>query len=63
MSTDEDRVQAMVLVTAAVAGYAGAAAFSALAAPALPVLTDRGPVDGLTRYVLTATSGSAPPPW
>ena len=55
------RVQAAVLVTAAVAGYAGAAAFSALAAPALPVITDWGPGDGLTRYALTATSGSASP--
>jgi serine protease len=55
------RVQAMVLATAAVAGYGGAAAFSALAAPALPVITDWGPGDGLTRYVLTAASGAASP--
>ncbi len=55
------RVQALVLVTAAVAGYGGAAAFSALAAPALPVITDWGPGDGLTRYVLTAASGTASP--
>ncbi|TQN41056.1 subtilisin family serine protease [Blastococcus colisei] len=55
------RVQAMVLATAAVAGYGGAAAFSAVAAPALPVITDWGPGDGLTRYVLTATSGTTSP--
>lgn len=54
-------MQAAVLVTAAVAGYAGAAAFSALAAPALPpvaVATDFGPGDGLTRYALTAQPGA-----
>jgi serine protease len=55
------RVQAMVLATAAVAGYAGAAAYSALAAPVLPVITDWGSGDGLTRYVLTASAGAASP--
>ncbi|MET0763585.1 MAG: S8 family serine peptidase [Blastococcus sp.] len=53
------RVQALVLATAVVAGYAGAAAFSAWAQPAVPIATDFGPDDGLTRYVLTATSGTA----
>ncbi|WP_324274698.1 hypothetical protein [Blastococcus brunescens] len=55
------RVQAMALVTAAVAGYAGAAAITALAAPALPpiaIATDFGPGDGLTRYALTAAPGA-----
>jgi subtilisin family serine protease len=51
---------AVVLVTASVAGYAGAAAFSALALPAVPVVSDFGPGDGLTRYVLTADEGVAP---
>src|SRR5688572_18385446 len=51
---------AVVLVTASVAGYAGAAAYSALASPAVPVVTDFGPGDGLTRYVLTADEGVAP---
>jgi hypothetical protein len=55
------RIQAIVLATAAVAGYGGAAAYSALAAPVLPVITDWGPGDGLTRYVLTAASGTASP--
>ena len=54
-------VQALVMVTAVVAGYAGAAAFSALAAPVLPVVTDWGPGDGLTRYVLTAATGTTSP--
>ena len=53
------RVQALVLATAIVAGYAGAAAFSAWALPAVPVATGFGPDDGLTRYVLTASSGTA----
>lgn len=55
------RVQAMVLATAAVAGYAGAAAITAAAAPALPsvaVASDFGPGDGLTRYALTAQPGA-----
>jgi subtilisin family serine protease len=51
---------AVVLVTASVAGYAGAAAYSALASPAVPVVTDFGPGDGLTRYVLTADEGVSP---
>jgi serine protease len=55
------RVQAMVLATAAVAGYAGAAVLTASAAPAVPVVSDWGPGDGLTRYVLTAASGPAGP--
>jgi serine protease len=55
------RVQAMVLATAAIAGYAGAAAYSALAAPVLPIITDWGPGDGLTRYVLTASAGATSP--
>jgi hypothetical protein len=45
---------AVVLVTDSVAGYAGAAAFSALAFPGVPVVSDFGPGDGLTRYVPTA---------
>ncbi|WP_116450799.1 S8 family serine peptidase [Blastococcus litoris] len=53
------RLQAMVLATAAVAGYAGAAAVVATAAPELPVITDWGPGDGLSRYVLTSVSGAA----
>jgi subtilisin family serine protease len=53
------RVQALVLTTAVVAGYAGAAAFSAWSQPAVPIATGFGPDDGLTRYVLTATSGTA----
>ncbi|TFV76719.1 hypothetical protein E4P39_07360 [Blastococcus sp. CT_GayMR19] len=53
------RAQAAVLVTAVVAGYAGAAAFSAWGQPAVPIATGFGPDDGLTRYVLTATSGTA----
>jgi len=53
------RVQAPVLATAAVAGYAGAAALTASAAPALPLISDWGPGDGLTRSVLTAASGAA----
>jgi subtilisin family serine protease len=51
---------AVVLVTASVAGYAGAAAYSALASPAVPVVNDFGPGDGLTRYVLTADEGVSP---
>ena len=50
----------VVLVTASVAGYAGAAAFSALALPAVEVVSDFGPGDGLTRYVLTADDGVPP---
>jgi hypothetical protein len=53
------RLQALVMATAVVAGYAGAAAFSAWGLPAVPIATDFGPDDGLTRYVLTATSGAA----
>jgi hypothetical protein len=52
------RVQAVVLTTAVVAGYAGAAVYSALAQPALEIATDFGPGDGLTRLVLTADAGS-----
>src|SRR3954454_3778015 len=52
---------AVVLVAAAVLGYAGAAAYSALAGPSVAVATDFGPDDGLTRYVLTAASGTATP--
>ncbi|TFV92291.1 hypothetical protein E4P40_03595, partial [Blastococcus sp. CT_GayMR20] len=55
------RVQAIVLTAAVAAGYAGAATFSALAAPSLPVISDWGPGDGLTRYVLTAVNGAASP--
>jgi serine protease len=55
------RVQAMVLATAAVAGYGLAAAYTALAAPALPVISDWGPGDGLTRYVLTSADGAMSP--
>ena len=59
MSTLRRRTQAGVLVTALVAGYAGAAAYTALAAPAVAVAGDLGPGDGLTRYVVTATTGDA----
>ncbi|WP_305852263.1 S8 family serine peptidase [Blastococcus sp. PRF04-17] len=52
------RVQAVALAGAVVAGYAGAAVFSALAAPAIPIATDFGPDDGLTRIVLTADAGA-----
>ncbi|SDE40409.1 IPT/TIG domain-containing protein [Blastococcus fimeti] len=55
------RIQALVLVSALAFGYAGAAAYSAYAAPSLPplpVASDLGPGDGLTRYVVTAASGS-----
>ncbi|TFV67289.1 UNVERIFIED_ORG: hypothetical protein E4P37_03820 [Bacillus sp. AZ43] len=55
------RIQALVLATAAVAGYAGAAAFTASAEPAVPVVSDWGPGDGLTRYVLTSVHGAASP--
>src|SRR3954451_15869723 len=50
------RGKAVVLVAAAVAGYAGAAALSALALPSVLVATDYGPGDGLTRYVVTASA-------
>src|SRR3954471_15792033 len=50
------RGKAVVLVAAAVAGYAGAAAFSALALPSVEMASDYGPGDGLTRYVLTASA-------
>ncbi len=53
-------VLAVVLVSASVAGYAGAAAYSALALAAVPVVSDFGPGDGLTRYVVTADEGLAP---
>ncbi|MCW2705168.1 MAG: peptidase and in kexin sedolisin [Blastococcus sp.] len=53
------RVQALILAAAVAAGYAGAAAYSAWALPSVPVATDFGPGDGLTRYVLTAASGDA----
>ena len=53
------RAQALVLATAIVAGYTGAAAFSAWGLPAVPVATGFGADDGLTRYVLTASSGTA----
>ncbi|MEX5720681.1 S8 family serine peptidase [Geodermatophilus maliterrae] len=59
MSTLRRRTQAGVLVTAVVAGYAGAAAYTALAAPAVAEAEGFGPGDGLTRYVVTATSGNA----
>ena len=50
------RGRAVVLVAAAVAGYAGAAAFSALALPSVEIASDYGPGDGLTRYVVTAST-------
>src|SRR5688500_16782144 len=50
-------VQAVILAAALVAGYGGAAAYTALAAPSLPVVTDFGPGDGLTRYVVSAADG------
>ena len=53
------RVQALILAAAVAAGYAGAAAYSAWALPSVPVVTDFGPGDGLTRYVLTASAGDA----
>ena len=53
------RVQALILVAAVAGGYAGAAAYSAWALPSVAVATDFGPGDGLTRYVLTASSGDA----
>jgi serine protease len=53
------RVQALVLATAIVAGYVGAAAVSAWGLPAVPVAAGFGPDDGLTRYVVTASSGTA----
>ena len=53
------RVQALILAAAVTAGYAGAAAYSAWALPSVAVATDFGPGDGLTRYVLTASSGDA----
>src|SRR3954453_2198222 len=53
------RGKAVVLVAAAVAGYAGAAAFSALALPTVEIATDYGPGDGLTRYVVTASAEAA----
>lgn len=52
------RVQALVLAAALAAGYGGAAAWTALAAPSLAVVTDFGPGDGLTRYVVSAAAGS-----
>ena len=52
---------AAVLVAAAVVGYVGAAAYTALARPSVPFASDFGPDDGLTRYVLTASTGSATP--
>ncbi len=51
-------VQAVVLTAALVAGYAGAAAFAAWAQPAVPVATDFGPGDGLTRFVVTSATGT-----
>src|SRR4051795_11167150 len=53
------RVQALFLAAAVAGGYAGAAAYSAWALPSVAVATDFGPGDGLTRYVLTASSGDA----
>ena len=53
------RVQALILAAAVAAGYAGAAAYSAWALPSVPVVSDFGPGDGLTRYVLTASTGDA----
>jgi serine protease len=55
------RIQALVLVAALAVGYGGAAVYTALAAPPLPLeeITDWGDGDGLTRYVVTASSGSA----
>ncbi|MGY1752829.1 S8 family serine peptidase [Blastococcus sp. SYSU D01042] len=54
------RLQALVLAAALVAGYGGAAAYSALAAPSAttPTVTDFGPGDGLTRYVVSADAGT-----
>ncbi len=55
------RLQALVLAAALAFGYAGAATYSAWAGPSVPppaVATDFGPGDGLTRYVVTASSGS-----
>jgi hypothetical protein len=53
------RLLALILGTAVVAGCAGAATFSAWGQPAVPLATGFGPDDRLTRYVLTATSGTA----
>src|SRR4051794_21550302 len=55
------RVQAVVLAAALAVGYAGAAVYSAMAAPSLPIITDFGPGDGLTRFVLTAQNDVATP--
>ncbi|MBW8765717.1 MAG: S8 family serine peptidase, partial [Geodermatophilales bacterium] len=55
------RVQAVVLAAALAVGYAGAAVYSAMAAPSLPIITDFGPGDGLTRLVLTAENDVATP--
>lgn len=51
------RVQAVILATALAAGYGGAAAYTAMASPSLPVVSDFGPGDGLTRYVVAAAEG------
>src|SRR4051812_28541352 len=56
-----ERVQAVVLAAALAVGYAGAAVYSAMAAPSLPIITDFGPGDGLTRFVLTAQNDVATP--
>jgi len=53
------RLQALVMATAVIAGYLGAAAYAAWGLPPVAVATDFGPDDGLTRYVLTASSGDA----
>src|SRR3954462_12985360 len=55
------RVQAVVLAAALAVGYTGAAVYSAMAAPSLPIITDFGPGDGLTRFVLTAENDVATP--
>nr|WP_147252313.1 S8 family serine peptidase [Blastococcus sp. TF02A-30] len=52
------RIQALVLASAVAVGYGGAAAWTAMATPSLPVVSDWGDGDGLTRYVVSASTGT-----
>ena len=55
------RLRAIAVVAAALTGFGSAAAVDALAEPPLEIADGFGPGDGLTRYVVAASSGDATP--
>ncbi|WP_299952878.1 S8 family serine peptidase [uncultured Modestobacter sp.] len=59
--TSSRQVRAVAVVAAALTGFGGAAAVDAMAQPDVAVADGFGAGDGLTRYVVSATSGDASP--